>query len=279
MSANGIVWVASYPKSGNTWMRSFLSVYKSAEGRLNLSELGIPLSANRAILDDLLGINTADLTPTEVRDMLPRAFIAWADAAGNSRIVKTHDAFGYTLSGEYVFPEAATRGVVHVVRDPRDIAVSLMHHNGITLDRAIERLNDTQAWLSRGDREMVDQVPQLISDWSTHLQSWIGAPLPRLTLRYEDILVGPASCFRQVLDFIGLEVDEMRLRQTLEKTSFGSLQALEREGGFNERRASATAPFFRQGRAGAWQNVLTPEQVDRIVSRHAALMKQFGYLE
>jgi hypothetical protein len=172
MGLDGIVWIASYPKSGNTWIRSFLSTYLDQDCRLNLNALGVPLSANRSLLDEFLGINTADLTKIEVRDLLPKAYWSWLESIDSPRIIKIHDAFGYTTDGESIFPASVTQCVIHVVRDPRDVAVSLRYHDGTTQDKAIRKLNNSASWLATSERERISQVPQFISDWShSHLLS------------------------------------------------------------------------------------------------------------
>lgn len=274
----GLVWIASYPKSGNTWVRSFLSACHGEEGAFDLNALAVPIAANRSLIDDLLGISTADLSPGEVRALLPHAFDAWLQSPPLRPLAKTHDAYALVGTGQAMFPAALTRAVLHVVRDPRDVAVSLAHHHGISLDAAITRLNDAQAWLAMEGVGKTDQIAQFVSDWSGHARSWIESPLPRLTLRYEDLLADPRAGFTRLLEFAGLQVAPQRFDEALRETAFANLQAREQATGFVERRAKATAPFFRQGRAGGWREVLSPAQVAAIESAHGAMMESFGYL-
>lgn len=277
MQYAGIVWLASYHKSGNTWLRSFLDAYLKPDVPLNLDALESPISASRSLLDEILGIETADLTASEIRELLPDAYRAWAALPQAPRLVKTHDAFTHTALREPVFPPEVTRGAVHLIRDPRDVAVSLAHHYGCSLDDAIMQLNDPTYWIAKGKREVKGQIPQFLSDWSRHTLSWLEAPVARLTMRYEDMLADPLACFTRVVDYCGLSVDERRLAHAVDATRFTRLQSQEAERGFRERPASASAPFFRTGRAGGWRKVLTPRQVDCIVSAHAEMMQRFGY--
>jgi hypothetical protein len=152
-----------------------------------------------------------------------------------------------------------------------------MHHNGTALDSAIRRLNSTETWLGIGGREQIDQIPQYVSDWSTHVRSWTDAPLGRLVLRYEDMLSSPEECFADVVRFCGIELVRNRLLEAIEATRFARLKARELEFGFRARPAAATAGFFRQGRAGAWREILSAAQVREIVGAHAAMMQRFGY--
>lgn len=274
--ADGMVWLASYPKCGNTWLRSFLAAYAQTQvqAAFDPNTLDSPAAASRRWLDEALGVDTTDLLAPEIRELLPVALRAWAANEQAPRIVKVHDCFGFSRSGQALFPVDVTMGVVHLVRDPRDVAVSLSHHRGATLDETIARLNNGDEWISRAPGA---QAAQFLSDWSTHTRSWMDSPLRRLTLRYEDMLAAPVDQFRQVLVFCGLPVDEARLAQAVVATSFSALQSQEKAAGFKERPRKATALFFREGRAGGWQTALTPAQVDAIVTAHGPMMDALGY--
>jgi aryl sulfotransferase len=273
----GMVWLASYPKCGNTWLRSFLDAYFHADAQVDLNALETPTVALRVRLDAALAIDTADLYPQEVRDLLPIALRVWAELPGGPHFVKVHDAYGLTRQGLPVFPPEVTRGVVHLVRDPRDVVLSLRHHWGATVDDTVRRLNNPNEWVALGRNGPDAQVPQWLSSWSAHAQSWLDAPLPRLTLRYEDMLTAPHHCFRQILAFCQVTLDEAKLNKAVDATSFARLQAKEAEGGFRERPAKASAPLFRAGRAGGWRDVLTPQQVAAIVDAHGDMMRRLGY--
>jgi hypothetical protein len=145
------------------------------------------------------------------------------------------------------------------------------------LDTAVDRLNAPDYWIAKKSDNQ--QIPQFLSDWSNHVQSWGRSGLPRLLLRYEDMRSDPLACFRQVLGFVGWDVDEAKLTQAVNACSFERLQAQEQAQGFRERLAAATAGFFRQGQVGGWRGVLSAEQAQRIVDSHAPVMRELGYLE
>lgn len=275
--AQEMVWLASYPKCGNTWLRSFLAAYGNVDAQVDLNAMESTIAASRLRLDEALGIETADLLPHEIRELLPIGLREWARTAGTPRFVKVHDACGVTRDGLSLFPQDVTQGVIHLVRDPRDIAVSLHHHRGSTLDATIQRINNQQEWVAKGQRGIGAQVPQYLGDWTTHTRSWLASPLRRLTLRYEDMLDTPIDCFRQVVEFCGMPLDEAHLAQAVSTTSFASLKAKEAAAGFRERPADASAPFFREGRAGGWKDVLSAAQVDAIITAHGDMMRHFGY--
>lgn len=277
MNEGRIVWLASYPKSGNTWVRSFLTAYRTEADTVDINALDATNAAVRAVLEDLLGLETSELLREEVRNLLPEAYRRWSMDVGQTVFLKTHDCFGRTAKGEHVFPVQATQGVIHVVRDPRDVAVSASHHWGVSLDVAIDRLNASDHWIAC----KVDsaQIPQFLSDWSTHTAGWMHAPFFSLRLRYEDICLDAMNCFRQILEFVGWKVETSRLERAVKACSFARLQEQEEKSGFRERLAQSTAGFFRQGRVGGWRDVLSEQQAERVVERHRAMMQQLGYLE
>lgn len=176
------------------------------------------------------------------------AYGQWSQNAKQTVFLKTHDCWRLTAKGEPVFPAVATFGVIQIVRDPRDVAVSASHHWGVSLDTAVDRLNAPDFWIAKMAGHQ--QIPQFLSDWSNHAQSWGWSGLPRLLLRYEDMRSDPVGCFRQVVGFVGWDVDEDKLAQAVNACSFERLQAQEQAGGFRERLAASTAGFFRQGQAG-----------------------------
>ena len=277
MSSGRIVWLASYPKSGNTWVRSFLTAYRTGLGKVDINALDAELAAWRPAIDEWLGFETDFLLPTELRTVLPMAYSQWSQHARQTVFLKIHDCWSLTAQGEPVFPAEATQGVVQMVRDPRDVAVSASHHWGVSLDTAVDRLNAPDYWIAKKSDNQ--QIPQFLSDWSNHVQSWGRSGLPRLLLRYEDMRSDPLACFRQVLGFVGWDVDEAKLTQAVNACSFERLQAQEQAQGFRERLAAATAGFFRQGQVGGWRGVLSAEQAQRIVDSHAPVMRELGYLE
>lgn len=277
--SGGIVWLASYPKSGNTWLRALFSAYRAAStDAFHINRMGLGLSAaSRRELDELLGVETADLPGQQVRGLLPHAFRAWALQPGGPHWVKTHDACDL-IDGAPIFPSDATRVVLHVVRDPRDVVLSARHHWGLDIDATITRLNNPDQWVADGEAPS-PQVPQHLSDWSGHARSWLQADLPRLTLRYEDMLKDPERSFSQALQACGLNVDVQRVRAAVEACHIDRLREQERAGGFRERFHASTAPFFGSGRAGGWRQVLSESQQMRITAMHGDMMRYFGYLD
>lgn len=210
------IWLASYPKSGNTWLRAMYSAWGS-RGQAHLARLdGIPMAASRQAFDDALGIDSADLTPDEIDLLRPRAdeAIAAQDRrAGDVRLRKVHDAFFTGPTGEPVVSAAAARCAVYVVRDPRDVAVSLAHHVDKPLDYVVGYMGSANAAVAAGDDRLEPQLRQRLGTWSQHVESWADQEtIPVVVVRYEDCLQGPANVWSSVLDFAGLPVEPDRVR-------------------------------------------------------------------
>lgn len=278
MSLSKIIWLATYPKSGTTWVRSMLTAVRrlDSSSSLNINALKIPSAANRSLVDECLGIKTTDLTRSEMRAMLPLAYRFWLGKQNESCILKTHDAYcGAPSETESIFPQDVSDGVIHIVRDPRDVAISARHYFGVSQDEAIQQLNDPERWILNTRQYL--QLPTFLSDWSTHTASWLDSPLRRLTLRYEDLLQAPSVCLEQMVEFCGWEISPEQLAAAVQACEFSQLKKQEQTQGYNAHFMERQSPFFRAGRAGQWQDQLDVAQIERIVDTHGKVMQRMGY--
>jgi hypothetical protein len=285
-SSEAITWLASYPKSGNTWTRAFLANYlgRAEAGPADINELhGEPIASDRMLFDEVVGVEAACLLPGEVLALRPQVyrFLARRAAeAGKPIFIKAHDAWQRLPSGEALFPAEATRAVIYIVRNPLDVAVSLAHHSGLTFEQAAARLCDAAYALVDAPGDMAQQLPQFLGSWSHHVQSWLDdSGLPVHLMRYEDMLADPEAAFGAMLRFAGLDCDPRRLDSAVRAAAFEALQQQEAERGFRERRQAATARFFRQGRAGGWRQALPPELAQRLLQAHREALRRLGYLD
>jgi hypothetical protein len=171
----------------------------------------------------------------------------------------------------------AARAAVYLVRDPRDVAVSMAHANNTTIDRTIEVMSGPNSALSSGVHGQPPQLRQRLLSWSGHVASWleqIDAPV-RL-VRYEDMRAAPFETFGAALKFVERDAQDDEIRRAIRHADFGELQRQEAERGFAER-TSRSAPFFRAGQVGGWRDALTPEQVARLETDHGPMMTRLGY--
>ena len=273
------VWLASYPKSGNTWLRLLLDSMHSGGAAVNLEStaLNAPQASDRNLFDEALGLKSSDLTPVEVEVLRPRAFFLEAANAQKPLFRKVHDAWRYTKEGEELFPSTLTHTAIYMVRDPRDVAISLAHHMSVNIDDAIEMMSDTTFTLAPVAQGLSILLPQVLLSWDKHVESWLDrSGLSPLLLRYEDMLEDPVACCRAICSRLGWTLKEGVIDAAIEQTSFRRLADQEKRTGFSERGAP-DRPFFRAGRAGGWLNILTTDQIRRIEKSQGLMMKRLGY--
>jgi hypothetical protein len=274
---SAILWLASYPKSGNTWFRAFVANLKHGDkGPVDINDLPISIASSRRLFDDGAGIESTELTAEEIARFRPRVYRHVAESSAETVFLKIHDAYTLLPDGEPLIPTNATMGAVYIVRNPLDVAISYAHHSSKPLDRIIARM-------TLGDKLFSDDIPamqlnQRLLSWSRHVLSWVDQrAFPVHLIRYEDMQERPLETFTAATRFCGLPCDPDRVRRALDYSSFEVLQKQELEFGFRERLEKAPS-FFRQGKVGAWRDVLSPSQIARITGDHRAVMERFGYL-
>ncbi len=275
---SGIYWLASYPKSGNTWLRLFLESLAAGGAAPDINAVEVTGNAAvREAFDHVLDIESSDLTDDEIARARPRLYEIEACTATAPLLLKAHDAWHPTPADEPLFPLAATLGAIYLVRDPRDVAVSLAHHMGQSIDQAIERMGDPRATMAMAGKRLPKQLPQHLSTWSGHVASWLGAPIERLLLRYEDMLADPVARFGEAARFLGLDAEPDQIAAAVDAVRFERLRAAEETQGFIEAQPGVER-FFRRGVAGGWRDSLTPAQAARIEAEHGPTMRKLGYL-
>ena len=276
----GIYWLASYPKSGNTWFRSFLKNYlNNLEAPLDIDALGLGgIACSRDWIDEVLGFDSSELGEGEV-ELLRPAVYRWEEKSGETSYHKTHDAYTRLPNGEPLFPKEGMLGAVYIIRNPLDVAVSYSHYYHCGVDRAIEQMGRDLYLSPSYNKCLHNQVRQHLLTWSQHVSSWVDAPGVRVeTLRYEDMKITPMETFGRAIRFMGLAEDEGRIAKAIRFSEFGQLKAQEQAKGFRSR-PIGVGSFFRKGISGDWKNVLSEAQVRRIIADHGEIMARFGYLD
>jgi hypothetical protein len=283
---NGIMWLASYPKSGNTWMRVFLTNYwRDAAEPADINALEeTPIASARSIFDDALGVDSSDLTPGEIDRLRPAVYrvCAW-DSSGENRFSKIHDAWLRLPDGTPMLPVDVTVGAIYILRNVFDVAPSYANHSARSVEWAVRALCDPAHALAISRHGAASQLHQPLLTWSGHVQSWMNAEgFPIHLVRYEDMLADPMTTFSGVVRFIGGDADSDAGRARIDKairfSAFDELKRQEQEKGFREKMHRA-ASFFNQGKSGAWRDKLTPEQVALLAHTHAPVLKQYGYMD
>jgi Sulfotransferase domain len=273
----GILWLASYPKSGNTWMRVFLAnLILDEPAPLPLKRINEVCSSepNEVWFKPLAGKPVSALSEKKIAQLRAKAQERAASLNKNIIPMKTHSLLGKD-HGYPTISVKATIGVIYIVRDPRDVVISAADHYGLTLDQAIEMMADHKA---RGRGTPGNTVHELMGSWSDHVRSWTRwKHTPLILLRYEDMLADSLGQLGMVARKLGISQDAARIRKAVEFSSFKQLQTQEVQSGFIEKSVNSQR-FFRSGRAGGWREMLTPAQAAAIERDHAEQMRRFGYL-
>ncbi len=271
-----ILWLASYPKSGNTWLRVFLAnLFKAGGGahdvnRIGEATLAEPVTAGFARLDPR---PWQDWSQADIARMRPQVQAGIAALGEGAVPVKTHSAF-VNVGGVAAINMAVTGGAVYIVRDPRDVAVSYAHHLGMTIDQILEIMAHDMFRTPTND----DNVSEVMGSWSQHVASWTTNRSAMLhVMRYEDMLADAETAFLALARFMRVAADEAVVRAAVANAAFDKVAAMEAASGFIER-TPAQQRFFRAGRAGQWREAMTLAQAEAVVAVHGEQMAKFGYL-
>ena len=275
-----IGWLASYPKSGNTWLRVLLSALIGGGDGVDINRDMINTGVdNHDELSLHLDLESSEFTRDELLDLRPALHRALLAAfRGPLMLRKVHDACIRTPSGHRLFVPAVSVGAVYLVRDPRDVAVSLAAFHNRTIDDIVEMLDDPAAALANRTDRLPPQLPQPLTRWSDHVASWLDyAEMPVLLVRYEDMLTDVAVQLARIVAFLDLPATAEQCAAAVAAGSFSGLQAQEQRHGFCENHPANRGLFFRRGGWGGWRERLSPAQVARIEKAQAATMTRLGY--
>jgi hypothetical protein len=269
-------WVASYPKSGSTWLRLFLSAYFWGKGKVDingpkgrlygdLNERAYGKLLNQATLED------CRLTPEKAMTIRPAALFQLSQMTGGDAYIKTHSANTRVMGCDQI-PEYLTRGAIYVIRDPRSVLVSFAKYNGETIDQSVERMNDANSFIVNRD------LLHYLSDWSSHVLSWENTPFETHIVRYEDMVQKSQETFEGIVRFLtgDKEPNPSLLAASLMATRLEAFQAQEEVSGFRENKSNHR--FFGSGLLEGWKDVLSEAQAAKIVKKHHTVMSRYNYL-
>jgi aryl sulfotransferase len=276
-----IYWLASYPKSGNTWLRILLTNYlRNADEPADINALdGGPIASARQVFDDHVGVEASDLTQDEIERYRPAVYELISAQAAVPIFLKVHDAYTCTPDGIPLISKAATAGVLYLIRNPLDVAVSFAHHSASTVESIVRKMADPDFAFVDKPQALHNQLRQRLLTWSGHVTSWVNEPGLRVhVVRYEDMKADPIRIFTGVIRFCGLDDDPMRIAKAVDFSRFDRVQAQEAEHGFGEKMPGA-ASFFRKGQVGSWREGMTDELAATLCAAHAQVMARFGYDE
>ena len=191
-----------------------------------------------------------------------------------NNFIKTHCVNNRVGNGPRLIPTEITRRAVYIVRDPRDVALSMARYIDTDVANIVTSMTDPGYALASPSA-----MPHLLTSWSNHVQSWVQEThFPVHVIRYEDMCQNPVTEFMRFLEFCEMDVDQDLAMRSVEACALAKLQKQEREHGFREDRLSeADRLFFGKG-GSHWRTDLQPELSRQIEADHGDVMRRFGYL-
>tara|TARA_B100002003_G_scaffold234029_1_gene247476 strand:+ start:333 stop:1178 length:846 start_codon:yes stop_codon:yes gene_type:complete len=277
-----IFWIASYPKSGNTWMRAIISsLFFTKDGIFDFKHLkSIRYFDRPENYKFVESIDTKDYEDLKNLKVISRY---WTEAQKNASIIdgdfaffKTHNANIEVDNYKYT-NEENTMGLIYLVRDPRDVAVSYAKHKGINIDEIIEIITNEKTITFSGD-----SYPVLLTTWDHHYFSWSSLSVPKMIIKFEDLVQNTEEIIIKIINFF---IDNFncrfnnintKLQNILKTTSFENLKNNEKKYGFSESRKNTL--FFRKGEIKQWEKELDYLQIKKIDRSFNKAMKKLSYL-
>ena len=277
-----IIWLASYPKSGNTWVRLFLEVLLFSQNKdLDINKTNIRLFPLKKDFDGL----TSDVN--DIKEFVSNCLISQekVNLDNKIKIFKTHNA--YWKSGDYSFTnEENTQGIMYVVRDPRNVITSLKNHfNKKDYNEAYEMIVNEKTIIGSDKKKTEFNLPTVISSWSNHYKSWKKMKKNYLLIKYEELLNNPSFEFRKITNFLkniyNIEFNDEQINTAIEKCNFDNLTEQENKSGFIEAsidESGRNKKFFYLGPKNNWQSLLDKKINIQLQTVFKDEMEELGYL-
>ena len=292
-----IIWLASYPKSGNTWVRTIINelIYtdNNYDNVFNNASKNIRQFPAYSDFKDSFEFTSQDRTKINKQKLINTTIKNWINLQNKInqdkkiKLFKTHNLLGkFKIDNqEYSFTNLDnTIGVIHIVRDPRSIISSLKNHFSLdTEEEAKEMILDENTW---SGLKYKNAVPNYFSSWSNHFNSWKRFPKNNHLIKYEDILENPVKEITRIVvylqRFFKLELNEKRIINIAEKTSFKNFKKNEENGKFYENalnfNRNKKIQFFFLGPENNWKKLLKQKTILEIENKFNIEMKELKYI-
>ena len=281
-----IIWVASYPKSGNTWLRALLSSYfYSHDGNYNenllkeIDQFPVRKYFEKFNYDKNIVADTTKFW-IKAQDII--------NSDNKIKFFKTHNVFGKVNNFDFTNTKNSI-GAVYIVRDPRNVITSIKNHYELDDETALKWMTDKNNYIY--DIERVKQVGygdfQFISSWDLNYKSWkIQKKIPIKFIRYEDLTNQTYAVFLELVEFIykvtnnSEIIDKTKLKNALNSTTFEKLKRREKEYGFSEAvsfTSNEKAKFFNLGPKNNWKEILNEDLEKQISELYKSDLEELSY--
>ena len=280
-----IFWIASYPKSGNTWLRTLISsYYYSKEGIFSQN-----IIKNIGQFPEKIHFQNFDYIP-EIPIDTSRFWIKAQERINldkKLRFFKTHNVCG-SINNRKFTNKKNSIGCIYIVRDPRNVITSLSNHYELDYSQALEWMLNAKKYIY--DYEKLEEYSdfQFISSWENNYKSWKSTTeFPVKIIRYEDLLDKTYTIFSEIIEFInkisknGQKINKLKIKNSINSTSFDKLQQNEKKYGFSEsissRKGKKQIPFFFLGPENNWRIILDEELKKKLNNLFEKNLKELSY--
>ena len=282
------VWLASYPKSGNTLVRSMLAAYFfSKDGVYNFDLLKNIKQFPNITLFENLGIdikNEKEVIKNYIK--VQESF----NKKNSVQFLKTH-SYLFNIQNNPFTNLKNSLGAIYIVRDPRNVVTSYAHHTNITVDKAADDLiNLSQMGGDLNKNRGSERTKVFTGTWNTNFHSWKSFKHEDryLLIKYEDLINEKEKNFTKILEFIyklqkaKFILDQKKFENVIRSTNFSNMKNLEKEKGFFEskidKKTGKTIPFFNLGHENKWEKLLDVKIRKKIEISFKKEMTELGYL-
>ena len=279
-----IIWISSYPKSGNTWVRSIISsLIYSNDGFFNFELLKkIPQFPKKKYFEDFT-------EKFQNINELKKYWIASQNLINSDEKIKFFKTHHINCKiGDYAFTNRKnTLGTIYVVRDPRNLIKSFTNHYGMDKDSAKKFISSPQSVSGAiGKMNKQNNIFTILGSWKDHYISWTKKNNNSLILKYEDLLLDPYKEIDRIIKFlenlINFKHTEQKIKNIINSTSFEALKKMEIDRGFKEAASDKTnlkkVNFFHLGKDNKWEQYLQRDDVDYLIGKFGLEMKELGYI-
>ncbi len=290
-----IFWIASYPKSGNTLMRALISsLFFSNDGIFDFKMLqSMPVIENVKNLNFMKNEHPENFENIHKLEIISKYWLEMQSKKNlgfeaDFMFVKTHHALIKYFEHSFT-TEKNTLGIIYIVRDPRDVAVSMCNHFNINTNESVENITNDNfciRWTDPNNLFINKKKPlSFLSSWQKHYFSWSDHSFncPKLIIKYEDMVYKKEKVINALINFFKDNFNfnflnlEKKIPNMLNSTSFNSLKAKEVRSGFIEAAENAKNNFFNIGKKDQWQEKLSKEQAYLIEKNFFSSLKKNNY--